>query len=358
MPELVAAFALAAVVLTVSALASGIVERAPLSFPIIFLGFGFLIGERGFGLLTLALVLFLDAVRMEAEEVRGAGLVPVLSLGPGTLIIISVVALGANLLLGTSLVESLLLGTVLASTDPVVLRDVVRNERIPRSVRRALSIEAGANDIVVLPILLVLIAVANAEAASAAGWATLLAQVLLLGPLVGFAVGAVGAWLMAKADAAFGISREYQALFGIGLVLLAYAGAQSLGGDGFLAAFAAGFAVAVLNDEQGQKQRVQSTRSEPPDERPRGVAHGGTPEDQPDSQRAGNEDHHHRQDEHRDERNLEGDLRDHDPEEDEREEHGHLGRCLAVVQEAVAQVEVQNGYREPRGERGQKAVPA
>jgi NhaP-type Na+/H+ or K+/H+ antiporter len=262
LPDLVAAFALAAVVLTLSALASGIVERAPLSFPIIFLGLGFLIGERGLGLLaltpedptleaiavlTLALVLFLDAVRMEAEEVRGAGLVPVLSLGPGTLITICVVALGANMLLGTSLVESLLLGTVLASTDAVVLRDVVRSERIPRSVRRALSIEAGTNDIVVLPILLVLIAVANSEAASAAEWATLLAQVLLIGPLVGFAVGAVGAWLMAKADATFSISREYQALYGIGLVLLAYAGAQSLGGDGFLAAFAAGFAVAVLN---------------------------------------------------------------------------------------------------------------
>jgi sodium/hydrogen antiporter len=74
-----------------------------------------------------------------------------------------------------------------------------------------------------------------------------LAQVLLLGPLVGFAVGAVGAWLMGKADAAFGISREYQALYGIGLVLLAYAAAQGIGGDGFLAAFAAGFGVAVLN---------------------------------------------------------------------------------------------------------------
>ncbi len=53
MSELVAVFGLAAVVLTVSALTSGIVERTPLSFPIIFLGLGFLIGERGFGLLTL-----------------------------------------------------------------------------------------------------------------------------------------------------------------------------------------------------------------------------------------------------------------------------------------------------------------
>ncbi|HKH76556.1 MAG TPA: cation:proton antiporter, partial [Rubrobacteraceae bacterium] len=186
MPDLLTAFALAAVVLTVSALASGIVERAPLSLPIVFLGLGFLIGEHGLGILalgaedpllesvatlTLALVLYLEAVRMEAEEVRGAGLVPVLSLGPGTLIIVFVATVGAYLLLGTSVVESLLLGTILASTDPVVLRDVVRNERIPRSVRQALNIEAGTNDIVILPILLVLIAVANAEATSIAGWA-------------------------------------------------------------------------------------------------------------------------------------------------------------------------------------------
>jgi sodium/hydrogen antiporter len=262
LPDLLMAFALVAAVLTVSALASGIVERAPLSFPIIFLGLGFLLGERGLGLLTrdpedamlesvavltLALVLFLDAVRLREGEMSGAGLVPMLSLGPGTLIIIAVVAFGAHFLIGTTLVESLLLGTILASTDPVVLRDVIRNERIPRSVRSALSIEAGTNDVVVLPILLVLIAVANAKATGAAGWATFAAQVFVLGPAVGFAVGAGGAWLMSRADARFGISREYQALYGIGLVLLAFAGAQGLGGDGFLAAFSAGLAVALLN---------------------------------------------------------------------------------------------------------------
>src|ERR671916_1646455 len=262
MPDLLVGFALVAVVLIVAGLASGIVERAPLSFPIIFLGLGFLIGERGFGLLTLtpedpilesiailtlALVLFLDAVRMEAEEVRGAGLVPVLSLGPGTLIIVFVATAGAYLLLGTSVVESLLLGTILASTDPVVLRDVVRNERIPRSVRQALNIEAGTNDIVVLPMLLILIAIANAEASGVADWALFAVQVLLLGPAVGFAIGAAAAWLMSKVDQRYSISEVYQSLYGIGIVLLAYVSAQSLGGDGFLAAFAAGFAIAVLN---------------------------------------------------------------------------------------------------------------
>lgn len=129
----------------------------------------------------------------------------------------------------------------------MVLRDVVRDERIPRSVRQALNIEAGTNDIVVLPILLVLIAVANAEATGAAGWALFAAQILLLGPAVGFAIGAGAAWLMNRADERYAISEVYQSLYGIGVILAAFATAQALGGDGFLAAFAAGFAVAILN---------------------------------------------------------------------------------------------------------------
>ena len=262
MPDLLTTFALIAVVLTIAGLASGLVERAPISFPIIFLSLGFLLGEHGLGVLTLgpenpllesvatltlALVLCLEGVRIGNESMAGAGAVPVLSLGPGTLIIVSVVAAGSYFLLGTSMVESLLLGTILASTDPVVLRDVVRNGRIPRSVRQALNIEAGTNDVVVLPMLLILIAVANAEASGVADWALFSVQVLLLGPAVGFAVGAAAAWLMSRAIERYAISEVYQSLYGIGTVLLAYVSAQSLGGDGFLAAFAAGFAIAVLN---------------------------------------------------------------------------------------------------------------
>ncbi len=91
-------------------------------------------------------------------------------MGRATLLIIACVALFAYLLVGTSPLQSVLLGAILASTDPVVLRDVVRDVRIPRSVRRALSIEAGTNDIVVLPIVLILIALLRAEASGALDW--------------------------------------------------------------------------------------------------------------------------------------------------------------------------------------------
>lgn len=262
MSELVLGFALMAVVLLVSALASGVVERAPLSFPMIFLGLGFLVGEGGLGIiridahnpvletigiLSLILVLFLDAVKIQVDELRSDWRVPMLSLGPGTLLIIVAVAVAAYVLVGTTPLQSLLLGAILASTDPVVLRDVLRDERIPRSVRRALGVEAGMNDIVVLPIVLILIALLRAEVGGAGEWLRFLAQLLILSPLVGLLVGGVGAYLMGKSDARFGIRREHQALYGIGLVLAAYAAGQAVDGDGFLASFFAGLAVTIFN---------------------------------------------------------------------------------------------------------------
>jgi NhaP-type Na+/H+ or K+/H+ antiporter len=163
MSPIVLGFALLAIVLTVSALASGLVERAPLSFPMIFLGLGLLMGARGLlpldvhhpalesiATLSLALVLFLDAVNMQVDELRQDWLVPLLTLGPGTLLTIAGAAGAASLLLGTPPLQALLLGAILASTDPVVLRDVLRNDQIPRSVRRALGVEAGMNDLVVV----------------------------------------------------------------------------------------------------------------------------------------------------------------------------------------------------------------
>ena len=262
--ELAGVFALVAVVLTISALGAGLVERAPLSFPMIFLGLGFALGPHGFEVmfldvhspaletvatLTLALVLFLDAVNLEVARERKEWLVPALSLGPGTLLIVAIVAGAGIFLLDMPPLIAFLLGAVLSSTDPVVLRDVVRDRRLPSSVRQALKVEAGTNDVVVLPLVIVLAAVARGDVGGTSEWVMFALQLLVVGPIAGFVVGAIGSELMSRADAHFGIRREYQALFGIGLVLGAYAAGVGVGGDGFLAAFAAGFAVTILDRE-------------------------------------------------------------------------------------------------------------
>jgi sodium/hydrogen antiporter len=257
-------FAILAFVITGAALASGVIDRAPLSLPIIFLGVGLLLGPNALGItqlgprnpvlvavatLNLSLVLFLDAARFDVDELRREWRVPLLNLGPGTIMTIAGIAVAAVLLAHVSVIQALLIGAVLASTDPIVLRDVVRDERIPRSVRRTLIIEAGTNDIIVLPIVLVVVQVILATGSnnSVAHWAYFLFQLLILSPIVGLAVGGAGAWLMGKADARFSVRREYQALYGIGLVLASYSAAQALGGDGFLAAFFAGLAVALFD---------------------------------------------------------------------------------------------------------------
>jgi NhaP-type Na+/H+ or K+/H+ antiporter len=262
MSELVIGMGLIAIVLMVTALASGLIERAPLSFPMIFLGLGFLLGGNGLGVIeidtdspfleivaivSLSLVLFLDAVKVQLDELRADWRIPFLTLVPGTTLVIAGVAIMAYLLLGTTPVQSLLLGAILASTDPVVLRDIVRDERIPRSVRRALDIEAGMNDLIVLPIVLVLIAVLTTPAGNDMDWGRFLFRILVLSPAVGLLVGGLGANLMGQADARFGIRKEYQALYGIGLVLAAYASGQAIQGDGFLASFFAGLAITLFN---------------------------------------------------------------------------------------------------------------
>ena len=262
MPDFVLVFAVIAVVLTVTALASGLVERSPLSFPLMFLGLGFLLGSRGFDVLdvgphspvlevvatlTLALVLFLDAVKLQITELGKRWLVPALILGPGTALIIAVGALPLGLYLNFGWIMAFIGGAVLASTDPVVLREIVRDERIPRPVRQVLKIEAGMNDLVVLPVVLVLIAVATDQGSGAADWTVFLAKILLLGPAIGFAVGGLGSWFISWMDSKMAIREEHQALYGIGLVLASYSAATAAGGDGFLGAFAAGLGVVVLN---------------------------------------------------------------------------------------------------------------
>src|SRR5262249_55543555 len=163
--ELALGLGVLALVLMACALASGIVERVPISFPMIFIGLGFVLGPNGIGLirltpdnqvlhvvavLTLSLVLFLDAVILERARGRHDLLVPLLTLGPGTLLVIGVTMAASMLLLHLPVGLALLLAAILAPADPVVLRDVTQDVRLPTVVRRALSIEAGANDAGVL----------------------------------------------------------------------------------------------------------------------------------------------------------------------------------------------------------------
>jgi cell volume regulation protein A len=111
---------------------------------------------------------------------------------------VGLVAGGSYLLLDLPVTHALLLGAVLASTDAVVVRDIVRDRRLPRSIRNVLSFEAGVNDVVVLPLILVLLAVAQSDASGVVDWLRFGGEVFIIGPVVGAVVAAGGAWLMLR----------------------------------------------------------------------------------------------------------------------------------------------------------------
>lgn len=116
-------------------------------------------------------------------------------LGPGTGLIVSVGSVVIAVLFEFGWVVAFISGTVLASTAPVVLREIVRDERIPQSVRQVLKIKAGTNEVVVLPVVLILITVAEKEVNGLSKCTNLLAKLLLLGPAIELVVCGLGSWL-------------------------------------------------------------------------------------------------------------------------------------------------------------------
>lgn len=252
------------VVIVVSGLVSGFVERGPLSQVLVFVGLGVLVGPAGFGVIdlgldspavrtlatvSLVLVLFTDAIKINLGQLRSNWVMPALALGPGALLTIGLLALAARWGFDLSWPLALLVGTILASTDAVLLRDVTRDPRLPLSVRHTLSVEAGTNDLVVLPLTLLLALLASGVERGAGEWARFALGLLVLGPLVGVAVAFVGiravTWLRRRRL----IGRDYESLYSLGIAAVAFSAAQLLDGSGFVAAFAAGLTVALLDVE-------------------------------------------------------------------------------------------------------------
>jgi sodium/hydrogen antiporter len=265
-PEvLVPVLALVGIVIIIAGLFSGIIERIGFPQVALFLLIGAGLGPAGINILNitlvspilnvvatlgLVLVLFTDAISLNLHEVRQSSTLALLVLGPGTLLSAVLIAILAWWLLDLSPAASVLLGAVLASTDPVLLRGLLRRDDVPGRARQALRLESGLNDIVLLPIVLVAMNFLDQTATlSLENWARLALDLLILGPGAGILVGVCGVATLVVIRQRVGIRRDYESLFSLGLAFTAYAAAEAVHGSGFLAAFAAGFTITLLDVE-------------------------------------------------------------------------------------------------------------
>jgi sodium/hydrogen antiporter len=262
--SLAPALALIGIVILVSSLLSGIVERTGIPQVAIFLLLGLILGPWGLNLveLTLAsptlqwiatlglvLVLFTDAIAMDFSQIRRPRRLLLMILGPATLIPAGLIALAAWLLLGLDTLPSLILGAALASTDPVMLRSLIRRSSLPVPVRESLRLEGGINDVVLLPIVVLSMLALHQRDHLASELGRHAVGLFLLGPLLGALVGYLAIMLLEQVRKRISVRRDYESLYALGVAFTAYAAAESVGGSGFLAAFAAGVVIARLDVE-------------------------------------------------------------------------------------------------------------
>jgi len=265
----VSTLALIGVVIVIAALLSGLIERSGVPQVGVLLALGAVLGPYGLRLidpdldspvlravstLSLTLVLFTDALSLDLGEIRKHIKLTLLVLGPGTVLSAILVTLMAGTLLGLSWPAAAVLGAALASTDPVLLRGLLRRTDLPGSARLALRLESGLNDIVLLPIVLVAMTLLGTNphgetAGAAGGWPGMALRLFLLGPGAGVAVGLLAVATLDLVRRRIGVRRDYESLYSLGVAFTAFAAAEAVHSSGFLAAFAAGMTISVFDVE-------------------------------------------------------------------------------------------------------------
>ncbi len=254
---------------------SRLAERNSVTGPMFFMTVGILSSTLAFDLihatpqmgpvtlvaeLALMLVLFIDASLIDTRVIREAT-----SRIPARLLLIG---LPLTMLLGTglgvlmfdsiSLWAIVLMALILSPTDAALGQAVVKSGEVPSRVRQSISVESGLNDGIALPPILICLALLGAEAGDREGeWLGFVIKQVTLGPIVGFAVGWIGGKLIQMMSDRGWMEETFQRLSALPLAILAFAFAESVEGNGFIAAFAAGLGLTMGATSAELRHRVQ-----------------------------------------------------------------------------------------------------
>jgi sodium/hydrogen antiporter len=254
-------------------------EGTVLTAPLVFVAAGVILGPAGLGIaefaldehtvlllgeIALAIVLFTDAARTDLSALRQNEALPLRLLGIGMPLTIALgTAIAALVLTDLTFWEAAIVGTVLAPTDAALGQPVVSNPRVPVRVRQALNVEAGLNDGLSVPFLALFLTLAEAEEEHllASVWIRFALEQVGFGVLVGVGVGLVGGWLVSLASRRGWMTESFRRLALLALALIAWALADQIGGNGFIAAFVGGLVVGPTVERVGDRL-IQFTEAE------------------------------------------------------------------------------------------------
>ncbi|CAA9383778.1 MAG: sodium/hydrogen exchanger [uncultured Ramlibacter sp.] len=254
-------------VLIVMALSATVLARLPLSTAMLYLGVGMAVSPLGMAWLHITplshtqlfehltetvvlLSLFTAGLKLSRGLKDRRWRLPLRLATTSMLVTVACIAAAGTLLLGLPLGAAILLGAVIAPTDPVLASDVQLHEPGDRDqLRFALTGEGGLNDGTAFPFVMLGLGLLGLHEIGEFGWRWFavdlvwaVAAGLGVGAGLGIAVGRLVLFLRREHREAVGLD-DFLAL---GLIALAYGVAVLLKGYGFLAVFAAGVALRHL----------------------------------------------------------------------------------------------------------------
>jgi potassium/hydrogen antiporter len=218
---------------------------------VLVIGLGMLLGSDGLGLIhfddyglaksvgvvALALILFEGGLAAGFPEIRPV-LRPALALAlVGTTLTAVFAGLAAHWLLDLTLLEGLLLGSILAATDGAAIFAILRGSTLRRRVARTLEGEAGLNDPVAVLLVLGFSAWITTEGYGIADMLQAFAIELTVGAVAGLAVGVAGVWLLKNMPLT---TAGLYPVASMAIAAIAFGTGDALHGSGFLSVYLAG----------------------------------------------------------------------------------------------------------------------
>ena len=254
-----------AVVMLVAILAVRVSVRVGLPSLLIYLLMGVLLGESGLGVhfedanvahalgfAALVLILAEGGLTTQWSEIRPAMRLGVSLATLGVAVSVTVMAVGAHYLFGLEWQLAVLLGAVTSPTDAAAVFSVLRRVPLPRVLTGALEAESGLNDAPTV-LLVSLVSTGAALDHGVLGFAGIVVYELVMGVVLGLAVGFGGAWVMRR------VALPSSGLYPIAvlsLAILAYAGTTALHASGFAAVYTA--ALVLGNTELPHRAATRS----------------------------------------------------------------------------------------------------
>lgn len=245
-------------------LAGTLLTRLPVSSAMIYLAFGYLLGPGGMGLIdpdplkhagslqlmsevAVLISLFAVGLRLGVPMRDPRWLLPLRLAFPSMAVTVGLIALVGVWGLDLPLGAAVLLGGILAPTDPVLASGVQSEPGArPDRVRFSLAGEGALNDGSAFPFVLLGLGLMGLHELGAHAWRWWAVDLLwsmlgglMIGALLGALIGRLVVYLRTRHHSAVGLN-EFLCL---GLMAISYGTAQLCLASGFLAVFAAGLAL-------------------------------------------------------------------------------------------------------------------